>query len=67
MAGPMKQVDPKGFVLAHPGKQTPMPDSNVIECGKCHNVIYRPEKEFDVTVFRTAIKAHYSISPECAR
>jgi len=65
VSGPMKRIAPKGLLLAHPGKQGPAPDSNV-ECGKCHTIIYRPDRKFDATALQAAMKAHYSTSPKCA-
>jgi hypothetical protein len=66
VGGQRKQLNPKGFVLANPGKQSPAPNSKGIECGKCHTIVYLPEREFDMTAFKEALKAHYVISPDCA-
>jgi len=65
LSGPLKQITPKGLLLANPGKQAPIQDSSSIECGKCHVVIYRAEKGFDAKAFREARKMHYSTSPTC--
>jgi len=61
-----KELNPKGFLLANPGKQSPGPNSKGIECGKCHAIVYSPEGEFDMTAFKIALKEHYVISPDCA-
>jgi len=66
VSGPIKQINPKGLLLANPRKQTSDMSLNEIECGKCHAVIYRPETEFDMTTFKAALKEHYSTSPKCA-
>jgi hypothetical protein len=66
VAGQRKRLNPRGFLLANPGKQSPDPNSKGIECGKCHTIIYWPEGEFDTAAFKTALKGHYVISPECA-
>ena len=60
----MKRIAPKGLLLAHAGKLERAQDSG-IECGKCHTVIYRPEKEFDAEVFQEAKRKHYAMSPDC--
>ena len=52
--------------MANPRKQSLSPNFREIECGKCHAVVYTPEKEFDMIAFKTALKAHYVISPDCA-
>ncbi len=65
LAGPLKQIAPKGLLLAKPGKQAPIQDSSSIECGKCHVVIYRADKGFDAKAFQEARKMHYSIFPAC--
>jgi hypothetical protein len=65
LAGPMKRIAPRGLLLANPGKQWPAQDSNNIECGKCHMVIYRVEKSFDAKGFQEAKRKHYSASPAC--
>jgi hypothetical protein len=61
---PLKQIAPKGLLLANPGHQAPIQDSG-IECGKCHMVIYRADTEFDAKAFQRARNNHYSISPAC--
>ena len=66
LAGPTKRLAPRGLLLARPGKQAPVQDpGNGIECGTCHEVIYRPENSFDRDAFEVARKKHYAISPEC--
>jgi len=65
LSGPMKQVTPKGLLLANPGKQTPIQDSKSIECGKCHAVIYTAKEKFDPKAFQDAKRTHYTISPTC--
>ncbi|MGA2973069.1 MAG: hypothetical protein ABSE39_10695 [Candidatus Bathyarchaeia archaeon] len=65
LSGPLKRIAPRGLLLANPGKQAPIQDSNGIECGKCHTVIYRADKGFDVKALQEARKMHYSISPAC--
>jgi ribosomal protein S27AE len=65
LSGPLKQIAPRGLLLANPGKQTSVEESDAIECGTCHAVIYRVGKEFDVKALEEARNAHYSISPEC--
>jgi ferredoxin-like protein FixX len=52
-------------MLARPGKQAPVQDSNCIECGTCHMVIYRPDNGFDAEAFRAAREKHYSAFPAC--
>jgi len=66
VSGQNKQLNPKRFLLANPGKQSPGPNSTEIECGKCHAIVYSPEKEFDMAAFKAALKGHYVISPDCA-
>jgi ribosomal protein S27AE len=65
LSGPMKRIAPKGLLLANPGRQAPIQDSNGIECGKCHVVIYPVGKGFDAKAFQDARNRHYSISPAC--
>jgi len=65
LSGPLKRIAPKGLLLARPGKQGPIQDTNSIECGKCHMVIYDADKGFDTKAFQEARNRHYSISPEC--
>jgi hypothetical protein len=65
LSGPLKLIAPKGLLLANPGKQAPVQDSNDIECGKCHVVIYTADKGFDAKAFQEARNRHYSISPSC--
>jgi hypothetical protein len=65
LAGPMKRIAPRGLLLARPGKQAPIQESNSIECGTCHTVIYRPNGVFDAEAFRAAREKHYSTSPGC--
>jgi hypothetical protein len=64
VSGPVKRIVPKGLLLANPGKQAPAPDSNV-ECGKCHMIVYSPDRKFDAKALQLAMKAHYSTSPQC--
>ena len=65
LSRPLKQIAPKGLLLANPGKQAPIQDSSIIECGKCHMVIYKADKEFDAKAFQEARKMHYSFYPAC--
>jgi hypothetical protein len=65
LSGPLKQVVPKGLLLANPGKQAPIQDSKSIECGKCHAVIYTADEKFDPKAFQEAKRTHYVISPTC--
>lgn len=65
LGGPIKRIAPKGLLLAAAGKQAPIQDPSSIECGSCHRVIYRPDKEFDATAFEKAKKNHYSAYPPC--
>ena len=67
LSGPMKRIAPKGLMLANPGKQAPIQDSNIIECGKCGTVIYRADGGFDVKAFDEAKRKHYSNSPACEK
>jgi hypothetical protein len=53
-------------MLGNPGKQAPIQDSG-IECGNCHMVIYKSDKEFDAKAFQEAKEKHYSTSPDCRR
>jgi len=64
--GQIRHLVPKGFLLANPGKQAPNLNSRGIECGKCHTIVYPPDKEFDMVSFKTALKEHYAASPDCA-
>jgi hypothetical protein len=61
----MKWLKPRGL------SASPMPpvrpESGSIECGKCHAVIYNPEKGFDSAAFQAAKLKHYSSSPECQK
>ena len=66
VAGPMKRISPRGLLLAQTGKQQPAQEPG-IECGKCHRIIYRPEKQFDSEAFQKAKRAHYSLSPDCSQ
>ena len=61
----MKRIAPRGLLLANPAKQTPIQDSGEIECGSCHEVIYKADNGFDVNEFQSAKEKHYSISPAC--
>ncbi|HUO42272.1 MAG TPA: hypothetical protein VMU35_04790 [Methylomirabilota bacterium] len=61
-----KRLNPKGFLLANPGKQAPNPDFTGIECGRCHTIVYPPDKKFDMASFKIALKKHYETSPDCA-
>jgi len=65
LGGPMKRLTPKGFLLANPGKQVPDVESEGVECGVCHVVIYRSEGSFDTQAFLAARKKHYEASPGC--
>ena len=66
LAGPTKRLAPRGLLLARPGKQAPIQDPDGgIECGTCHEIIYRPEGAFNRLAFEEAREKHYSISPEC--
>jgi len=65
LSGPLKQIAPRGLLLANPGKQAKVEESNGIECGTCHTVIYRPDKGFDAEALEDARKTHYSTSPTC--
>ena len=62
---PMKRLAPRGFLLANPGKQSPDEESEDIECGVCHAVIYGSEGVFDTEAFLAARKKHYLAFPEC--
>jgi hypothetical protein len=64
VSAPLKQITPKGLLLANPAQQATIQDSG-IECGKCHTVIYRADREFDAKAFQRARNNHYSISPAC--
>jgi len=66
IAGQTKHLNPKGLLLANPGKQLPNIDSEGIECGKCHAIVYS-EREFDMAAFKAALKGHYATSPDCAK
>jgi hypothetical protein len=61
----MKRMAPRGLLLAYPRRQAPVQDSQSIECGICHIVIYRAESVFDPQAFEAARKKHYSVSPAC--
>jgi hypothetical protein len=65
LGGPMKRMAPRGLLLVNPDKRVSEQDPNLIECGKCHKVIYRADKKFDSDAFQEARKEHYSASPEC--
>jgi hypothetical protein len=66
LAGPMKRMAPRGLLLARPGKQAPLQDSGGgIECGSCHQIIYRAEGVFNREAFAAARKKHYAVSPSC--
>ena len=65
LSGPLKQVAPKGLLLANPGKQAPIQDSKSIECGKCHVTIYTANDKFDPKAFQEAKRTHYARSPAC--
>jgi len=65
LEGPVKQLAPRGLLLARPGKQAPRQESNDIECGVCHAIIYRAEGGYDKEVFLAARMRHYSLSPRC--
>ena len=65
LSGPLKRIVPEGLLLANPGKQAPIQDSNSIECGKCHAPIYTANKEFDLKAFQEAKRIHYANSPAC--
>ncbi len=64
IAGPMKQIAPRGLLLGPSRRQQPKMESG-IECGKCHLVIYRPDREFDAEAFQKAKKMHQELSPTC--
>ena len=64
IAGPMKQIAPRGLLLGPARRQQPKMESG-IECGKCHLVIYRPDREFDAEAFQKAKKMHHELSPTC--
>lgn len=65
LGGPIKRIAPKGLLLAGAGKQAPALDPSGIECGICHNVIYKADKGFDAKAFQEAKKTHYAASPAC--
>jgi hypothetical protein len=65
VGGPVKRVAPRGLLLVNPDKRASESDPSMIECGKCHKVIYKADKGFDVNAFHQARKGHYSASPEC--
>ncbi|MGA2783252.1 MAG: hypothetical protein ABSF09_00950 [Candidatus Bathyarchaeia archaeon] len=65
VSGQLKRISPKGLLLANPGRQTPIQDSNSIECGRCHAVIYKADIKFDTTALQEAITAHHLTSPDC--
>jgi len=65
LEGPVRQVAPRGLLLARPGKQAPGQESNDIECGVCHAVIYRAVGGYDREAFLAARMRHYSASPSC--
>ena len=64
--GQIKRLNPKGLLLANPGKQAPNLNSRGIECGKCHTIVYPPDKEFEMASFKRALREHYTTSPDCA-
>jgi len=64
IAGPMKQIAPRGLILGPSRKQRPDLESG-IECGICHLVIYRPDGGFDAEAFQRAKKMHLAESPTC--
>ena len=65
VGGPVKRMTPRGMLLMNPDKRPSEQDPNMIECGKCHEVIYRVDKSFDSAAFQEARKLHYSTSPKC--
>ncbi len=64
IAGPMKQIAPRGLILGPSRKQRPDLELG-IECGICHLVIYRPDGKFDGEAFQKAKKMHLATSPTC--
>ena len=52
-------------MLANPGKQAKEEDTEAIECGVCHGVIYCIEGPFDSDAFLAARERHYLASPAC--
>jgi hypothetical protein len=65
LSGPIRRIAPRGLTLTNSEKEKPIQNSGWIECGKCHKVIYKADKEFDAAAFREARKKHYSLSPTC--
>jgi len=65
LGGPVKRVVPRGLLLVDSDKPVPERDPNMIECGKCHKVIYTITAAFDSNAFQEARKEHYLASPEC--
>ena len=65
LGGPVKRMAPRGLLLVNPDKRESERDPSLIECGKCHKVIYKADKGFNVNDFQEARKEHYLISPEC--
>jgi hypothetical protein len=67
VGGPIKRMTPRGLLLVDPDKRPSQRDPSIIECGKCHEIIYRTDKGFDANAFQAARKAHYSTSPDCEK
>jgi acetyl-CoA carboxylase beta subunit len=65
LSAPIRRIAPRSLILTNPEKERPIQESSWIECGKCHKVIYKADKEFDAAAFQEARNRHYSISPEC--
>ena len=65
LGGPVKRMVPRGMLLMNPDKRPSETDPSIIECGRCHKVIYRTDRGFDTSAFQEARKAHYLTSPEC--
>jgi hypothetical protein len=67
VSGPIRQVVPRGIFGAYAARRKQARVSEGIECGSCHAVIYKPDKEFDREAFEAAKKEHYSASPTCKK
>ena len=65
VGGPVKRIAPRGLLLVNSDRRPSDEDPRIIECGRCHKVIYTADKGFDVEAFYEARKQHYSSSPEC--
>jgi hypothetical protein len=64
VSGPMRRIAPKGLLIS-PNRPEGLQDFNTVKCGRCHAVIYVPDREFNKLSFKEAMKRHYSLSPEC--